>query len=145
MSNLKSQVSAMIGSAMMVGAPSLNTSGISVNVPVEFVSNAALATTDFSSVNTSSTLLARKAEVEWTAASGIRFKQLIRKKALGDITIAELVEFKALSELRSKTLFPLTADQILLQRRQRNAAARLLEVVKEYAESHNLSGPEKVS
>jgi hypothetical protein len=145
MSNLKTQVSAIVGSAMMAGAASLNTSGRSVNVSAEFVSNTALVTTDFSSGNTSSTVLARKAEAEWTATSGIRFKQLIRKKALDDITIAELVEFKTLSELRSKTLFPLSADQILLQRRQRNAAARLLEVVKEYAESHNLTGPEKVS
>lgn len=145
MSNLKAQVSAIFGSAMMASVPSMNTSGDSVPVPVEFVSNAPLLATDFSSVNSSNTLLTTNARAEWTAASGIRFKQLIRKKALDDITIAELVEFKALSELRSKSLFPLTADQILLQRRQRNAAARLLEVVKEYAESHNLTGPEKVS
>lgn len=138
MNYIKTKVSVAVGSALMINAIGGMSSGMKHTVEFGFFSNSTVGISHISDIRSSSLILESKQREGWTAQKGLRFKELIRKNAAGQISIPELAEFKSLSALRRREKFPLNADQILWQRKQDIITDKLLSVLKEYAEFHNI-------
>ena len=132
-------MAATVGSALALSACQMMASGTTISVSYSFVSNSPSTTFDSTQVERSSLTLGPAFHRVWGADANIRFKELARKDVMGDLTPAEWAEFDSLAALRREAKFPLSADQILWQRKQNALTDKLLEALKEYVEFHKNS------
>jgi len=135
----KVSVAASIGSALALSAGQIMASGTTFSFPYSFVSNSPSTTFDSSNIVRSSLTLGPTFHYAWGAEANIRFKELARKEVMDELTPVEWSEFNSLAALRRQAKFPLSADQILWQRKQNALTEKLLEVFKEYVEFHKNS------
>ena len=133
----KMSVAASVGSALVLSASQLVASGTTLSIPYSFVSNLPSTSLDSSKIRQSSLTIAAAFHRTWGADANIRFKELARKEVMNDLTPAEWAELDSLAALRRQAKFPLSADQILWQRKQSALTKRLLEALKEYVEFHS--------
>jgi len=133
----KVSVAASVGSALALSASQFMASGTTVSIPYSFVSNLSSTSLDSSKIKQSSLTIGAAFHRTWSAEANIRFKELARKEVMGDVTPSEWAELDSLAALRRQAKFPLSADQILWQRKQSALTQNLLEALKEYVEFHN--------
>lgn len=82
---------------------------------------------------------------EWTAAMTKRFRELVRKEALENLSPAEAVELERLTRDRRNLQHPRTVEEVLWETRQREVTARLIEALREYVEFHQAPHPARPS
>lgn len=133
----KVSVAASIGSALVLSATQAMSSETKLSLPYSFVSNSTTAIWDSSKVQSSSLALGQVVHQKWSAQANLRFKELARKDAMDQLTAHEWAELDSLSALRRQAKFPLSADQILRQRKQKAVTENLLNALKEYVEFHD--------
>jgi hypothetical protein len=136
----KVSVAAGVGSALMLSATQVISSGKTISLSYSFVSNSNTSLWDSSNVQSSSLVLGQAIHQQWSAQANLRFKELARKDVTDQLTAREWAELDSLSALRRQARFPLSADQILWQRKQNALTDKLLSALKEYVEFHNFSG-----
>jgi hypothetical protein len=139
MSTVKAKVSvaASVGSALMLSATQAMSSETKLSLPYSFVSNSITTLWDSSKVQSSSSILGHVVHQTWSAQANIRFKELARKDVMDELTAREWAELDSLSALRRQAKFPLSADQILWQRKQKAVTENLLNALKVYVEFHD--------
>lgn len=139
MSTVKARVSAAasVGSALLFSAAQAMSSETKLSIPYSFVSNSTTTLLDSSSIQRSSQALSSVVHQNWSAQANIRFKELARKDVMDQLTAREWAELDSLSALRRQAKFPLSADQILWQRKQKAVTENLLNALKEYVEFHD--------
>lgn len=141
MNTVKTKVSfaATVGSALVFSAAQAMSSETSFSLQYSYVSNSTAILWNSSSVQCSSLAVYPTLHQKWGAEANIRFKELANKYAMDQLTAREWAELNSLSDLRRQAKFPLSADQILWQRKQNALTDKLLSVLKEYVEFHDLS------
>jgi hypothetical protein len=135
----KISVGASVGSALMFSAAQIMSSDATVSLSYNFVSNSSAVFLDSSKIQTSSLFLGSIVHQKWGAEANLRFKELASKDVMDELTAREWAELDSLSALRREAKFPLSADQILWQRKQNALTDKLLSALKEYVEFHNIS------
>jgi hypothetical protein len=147
MRTIKAKVSAAasVSSALVLSTTQVIACERTISVPYNLVSNSNTTLWNSSNVNSSCLVLGPVFHQKWTAEANLRFKELAHKDAMDQLTAREWAELDSLSALRREAKFPLSADQILWQRRQNALTEKLLSALKEYVEFHNFSGQEKHS
>lgn len=142
MSAVKAKVSVAtsVGSALLLSATQVMSSPTTISFSYDFVSNTNTTFWDPLSAHSSSLVLGPVVHQKWSAQANLRFKELARKDVMDQLTASEWAELDSLSALRRQARFPLSADQILWQRKQNALTDKLLSALKEYVEFHNLSG-----
>ncbi|HZQ46074.1 MAG TPA: hypothetical protein VFC07_03605 [Verrucomicrobiae bacterium] len=145
MTTLQTRVSLALGvtSALIANTLSATSNSATISVPQDFVSSAHTQFQTTRPVATSSTTLSIRMRRRWGAAENIRFKELAHKDAIGPLTATEWAELNALMALRRETKFPLSADQILWQRKQKYLTDNLINALKKYVEFHELPSQEE--
>ena len=141
--NAKISIAASFGSAMMLSASHSISSPTTFSISYHFVSNSTTASWESSTIQSSSVLLGPVVHTRWSAEANIRFKELARKDVMGELTAREWAELDSLLALRRQAKFPLSADQILWQRKQNALTDKLLSALKEYVDFHNLPRQEE--
>ena len=141
----KVSVAASVSSVLILGATQVLSSETTISLSYSLVSNSNTAFWNSSNVQRSSLVLGPVVHQKWSAQANLRFKELARKDVMDQLTAHEWAELDSLSALRRQAKFPLSADQILWQRKQNALTDKLLSALKEYVEFHNFSGQEKHS
>lgn len=138
-STVKAKVSAGVGmgSALMLTASQLVASGTTLSIPYNFASNSSSTAFNSSKIQQSALTIGAAIHHTWGAEANIRFKELARKEMMNNMTAVEWAELDSLAALRRQAKFPLSADQILWQRKQSALTQKLLEALKEYVDFHN--------
>jgi|GEM_PF-2076874 hypothetical protein len=90
----------------------------------------------FTQVEDARTRSYREQATQWTKAMAKRFRELVRKEALGNLTDAESAELEQLTCDRRNLLHPRTIEEVLWEAKQRKVTAKLLEALREYVEFH---------
>lgn len=143
MSKFPTKVSVAVGitSALIVGSHRGVVSDKEISMNVNFVTNSRV--TRVVAGQSSGTDLFKMPQRRWSAESNLRFKELARKEAGGELSAEEWAELDWLSHLRRNSKFPLNADQILWQRKQKALTESLLKAIKDYVQFHEQSSAEK--
>jgi hypothetical protein len=136
----KISVAASVGSALVLSATQVMSSGASISISSNIVSSSSNTFWNSSNIQRSSLSLNSVVHQKWSAQANIRFKELARKDAMDELTAREWAELDSLSDLRRQAKFPLSADQILWQRKQKSVTQNLLNAIKEYVEFHDFPG-----
>ncbi|NLH73443.1 MAG: hypothetical protein GX456_10355 [Verrucomicrobia bacterium] len=92
--------------------------------------------THFTQVEDTRTRCYSEQASRWTKAMAKRFRELVRKEALGNLTNDESVELERLARDRRDLLHPRTIEEVLWEAKQRKVTAKLIEALREYVEFH---------
>lgn len=72
----------------------------------------------------------------WSSEKDTRFRELVRKEALQEVSVEESAELEVLTRLRRAEKYPRSADEILWQRRQQSLTRDLVQALQAYVEFH---------
>jgi hypothetical protein len=75
----------------------------------------------------------------WSAEKNVRYKELSRNEALGQLSVEELAELDSLTRLRRFKKYPRSAEEILWQRHQQKLTRNLVQALQTYVEFHETS------
>ncbi|MBN8246254.1 MAG: hypothetical protein J0L84_02280 [Verrucomicrobia bacterium] len=118
--------------AATLSAAATCTNGLPASLPVVSTPNS-LATAEAAAHQVTSVGPAVRSPVprltEWRKGDERRFRELARREAVGEITLAEARELEELAQARQELMFPRSADQILEEIRRRDAVAKLIQAI----------------
>ena len=134
-----------IASALVIGAVPATSSNTTLTVNCVFYSNSAVTSCSVLASQSSGVQLGKAVHRWWSAEANLRFKELARKDAMGELTAHEWAELDSLLALRREAKFPQSADQILWRRKQKAVTENLLTALQQYVEFHELSSNEEPS
>jgi hypothetical protein len=83
----------------------------------------------------------RRPAMEWTRAMAKRFRELVRKEALGELQPQEAMELEQLTRDRRHLLYPRSGKEVLWEVKQRELTEHLIKALREYVEFHQGAHP----